>query len=287
MIRYGQLFLLLWSTTALAAQAPNPNDRFANVTIEAQQLRPGIHMLTGAGGNIGVSSGEDGLLLIDDQFAPLAKRIEAALAEIQPGPVRFVINTHHHGDHTGGNAHFGRDGTVFAHHNVLKHLKADPKVSPEQWPVVTFDDGIEVHFNGQRIRVIHLGAGHTDGDALVWFEEQGVLHMGDLFFKDRFPYVDQTHGGTVRGYTERVREALRWTDDQTLIIPGHGDLANKADLSRFLTMLEDSLRWAESMKGQPKDAWHAAGMPEAYRDWSWSFISETRWIDTLWREMEE
>lgn len=284
MTRLASIALSLWALSVYAG--PAEDDRFANVQITSEALAPGIHMLTGAGGNIGVSSGPDGLLIIDDQFAPLAEKIDAALNRIQPGPVRFIINTHHHGDHTGGNAHFAQSGTVFAHQNVLKHLQADDTVSEAHWPVVTFQDGIAFRFNNQNIRVIHLGAGHTDGDSLVWFEGANVLHMGDLFFKDRFPFVDQAHGGTVRGYVERVREALTWTDDNTRIIPGHGDLANKADLARFLTMLEDSLAWAESMKGQPKAAWHEAGVPEAYQDWAWQFIGESRWIDTLWQEME-
>ncbi len=284
MTRLASIALSLWALSVYAG--PAEDDRFANVQITSEALAPGIHMLTGAGGNIGVSSGPDGLLIIDDQFAPLAEKIDAALNRIQPGPVRFIINTHHHGDHTGGNAHFAQSGTVFAHQNVLKHLQSDDAVSEAHWPVVTFQDGIAFRFNNQNIRVIHLGAGHTDGDSLVWFEGANVLHMGDLFFKDRFPFVDQAHGGTVRGYVERVREALTWTDDNTRIIPGHGDLANKADLARFLTMLEDSLAWAESMKGQPKAAWHEAGVPEAYQDWAWQFIGESRWIDTLWQEME-
>lgn len=282
MLRAALLLLSLLLSPAHAG----PDDRFTDVQITRTELASGIHMLVGAGGNIGVSSGPDGILIIDDQFAPLADKIEAALAQIQPGPVRFVVNTHHHGDHTGGNAHFARQGTVFAHQNVLKHLQADDSTSPAHWPVVTYQDGIAFRFNGQSIRVRHLGAGHTDGDSVVWFEKSNVLHMGDLFFKDRFPYVDLAHGGTVRGYAERVREVLSWTDDNTRIIPGHGSLANRADLTRFLTMLDDSLAWAESMKGQPKEAWHQAGVPEAYKDWSWQFIGESRWIDTLWEEME-
>ncbi|WP_298439292.1 MBL fold metallo-hydrolase [uncultured Ferrimonas sp.] len=282
-MRKRTLLLALLAWPALAA------DRFADVVITPTQVAPGIHMLQGAGGNIGVSAGSDGLLIIDDQFAPLANKIIAALTPLHPdsaGKPKFVINTHHHGDHTGANATFGRDGTIFAHHNVLKHLQADNSVSAAAYPVVTYDDGITFHFNQQKIEVMHQGIGHTDGDSMVWFAQQNVLHMGDLFFNNTFPYVDQGHGGSVRHYLARVEEALQLVNDQTKIIPGHGDLGNRNDLTRFKVMLQQSLAWAESMQEHPKSVWLAQGLPVHLQSWQWSFISNERWIETLWTEIQ-
>ncbi|QIZ75993.1 MBL fold metallo-hydrolase [Ferrimonas lipolytica] len=273
---------------ALCFSATVSADRFAEVNITATEVAPGIHMLTGAGGNIGVSSGTDGVLIIDDQFAPLAQRIVEALTPLQPdaaGKPKFIINTHHHGDHTGGNGHFAQHGTVFAHHNVLKHLQQDSKVNPSAYPVVTYNDGITFHFNDQDIEVVHLGVGHTDGDSLVWFKQHNVIHMGDLFFKDTFPFVDQAHGGSVRAYINRVDEVLASVDNNTKIIPGHGELANKADLEQFKTMLNQSITWAESMQKQPKAVWLEQGLPQHLQSWSWRFITEERWIETLWTEL--
>ncbi|MFI3245347.1 MAG: MBL fold metallo-hydrolase [Ferrimonas sp.] len=276
--------LCFLSTTSVA------NNRFSQVEIQAQEITPGLHMLTGAGGNIGVSSGSDGLLIIDDQFAPLAERISSALAQLHPeskGKPTYIINTHHHGDHTGGNAHFGQDGTIVAHHNVLKNLKNNTKVNAENYPQLTYADNLHVHFNDQTIEVIHLGRGHTDGDSLVWFPKHNVLHMGDLFFNGRFPFVDQNHGGSVMQYLSRVDDALALINEQTIIIPGHGALASKEDLTQFKRMIEDSLAWAKSLQGQPLSQWHAQGLPAQYDTWGQHFISNSRWIETLWHELQE
>lgn len=273
----------------LACATVQANDRFTNVEINATEVAPGIHMLTGAGGNIGVSSGDDGILIIDDQFAPLADKITAALAEISPkskGLPRFVVNTHHHGDHTGGNAHFSQHATVVAHHNVLKHLQQDDKVDAANYPVMTYQDGVTFHFNNQKIEVLHQGIGHTDGDSMVYFPNHNVLHMGDLFFNGTFPFVDIDHGGSVRHYLARVEDALAMTDDNTIIIPGHGKLAKRKDLLRFRQMLIDSLTWAEQMPKSDQENWLKQGLPEALKSWQWRFITEQRWIETLWREVQ-
>ncbi|WP_216638479.1 MBL fold metallo-hydrolase [Endozoicomonas arenosclerae] len=263
------------------------NDRFKNVTIEPVKVSENTYMFIGAGGNIGVSAGKDGLLIIDDQFAPLAEKVAKALNDIQPGHPRFVINTHYHGDHTGGNAHFGQHGTIMAHHNVLKRLSADPKVLPEALPVVTYDQGISIHYNNDTLDIIHLGAGHTDGDSIVLWRDKSVVHMGDLFFKDRFPYVDLDAGGTVKGYRDNVATILGRIKDDTKIIPGHGELATKAELLTFKRMLDDSIEWMQSNldKNRTLADIKKQGVPKEWEDWGWQFISEDRWIETLYRDL--
>ena len=181
----------------------------SKVEIKSQAVAGSIHMLVGSGGNIGVSVGPDGVLIVDDQFAPLAEKIEAALAALDKGALKFVLNTHWHGDHTGGNAHFGRKGYIIAQDNVRKRLADKSDTPKEALPVLTFENSMSVHFNGEEIRLIHLGPGHTDGDSIVYFTKSGVVHMGDLFFNGRFPFVDLGSGGDVAGLMRNIEAALK------------------------------------------------------------------------------
>ncbi|PKG55879.1 MBL fold metallo-hydrolase [Shewanella sp. GutDb-MelDb] len=261
------------------------DDRFKDVEIKPIKLSETTYMFVGSGGNIGVSAGTDGILIIDDQFAPLADKISAALNQIQAGAPKFIINTHYHGDHTGANAHFGKNGTIMAHHNVLKRLASDSKTTADALPVITFEQGITVHFNGDALKVRHMGPGHTDGDSVVIWSNDNIVHMGDLFFKDKFPYIDLNAGGSVEGYRDNVAAVLRDLDAQTKVIPGHGALANKSDLTRFKHMLDVSINWMKDQKasGLTLDQLKATGMPEKWKDWSWKFISEEQWIETLYQ----
>ncbi|WP_180961028.1 MBL fold metallo-hydrolase [Shewanella sp. GutCb] len=261
------------------------DDRFKDVEIKPIKLSETTYMFVGSGGNIGVSAGTDGILIIDDQFAPLADKISAALNQIQAGAPKFIINTHYHGDHTGANAHFGKNGTIMAHHNVLKRLASDSKTTADALPVITFEQGITVHFNGDALKVRHMGPGHTDGDSVVIWSNDNIVHMGDLFFKDKFPYIDLNAGGSVEGYRDNVAAVLRDLDAQTKVIPGHGALANKSDLTRFKHMLDASINWMKDQKasGLTLDQLKATGMPEKWKDWSWKFISEEQWIETLYQ----
>ncbi|MCL1058697.1 MBL fold metallo-hydrolase [Shewanella gelidimarina] len=263
----------------------NADDRFKDVEIKPIKLSETTYMFVGSGGNIGVSAGADGILIIDDQFAPLADKISAALNQIQAGAPKFIINTHYHGDHTGANAHFGKKGTIMAHHNVLKRLASDSKTTADALPVITFEQGITVHFNGDALEVRHMGPGHTDGDSVVIWSHDNIVHMGDLFFKDKFPYIDLKAGGSVEGYRDNVAAVLRDLDAQTKVIPGHGALANKSDLTRFKHMLDASINWMKDQKasGLTLDQLKASGMPEKWKDWSWKFISEDKWIETLYQ----
>ncbi|MCI5106598.1 MAG: MBL fold metallo-hydrolase [Pseudomonadales bacterium] len=276
----SQLGLLLGfslSASQLAAQ-----DQFANVSIETVPVAGNISMLLGQGGNIGVSAGEDGILIVDDQYAPLADRIRAALAELGSDVPRFVLNTHFHGDHTGGNADFGAESLIVAHENVRGRLQAAEAVA-EALPVITYDDDVTIHFNGENVTLIHMPRGHTDTDSVVWFEDSNVIHMGDHFFNGGFPFVDLANGGTVQGYLRNLETALSWIEDDTAVIPGHGPLASKADLLEFYNMVRDTSTSIRVMKSQrmSREEIVQAGLDPVYERWGQGFINEQRWIETV------
>ena len=216
-----------------------------DVEVKVERVAGPIHILYGRGGNIGLSVGADGVLMIDDQFAPLSAKIEKAVALLSEHPVKFLLNTHWHGDHTGGNEHFGKQAAVIAHHNVRERLMAEqtlfgrsvPPAAKGAWPVITFDEGLSIHFNGEEIKAIHLPHGHTDGDTVVHFTGSNVIHMGDLMFNGRFPFVDQNAGGNVFHYLENVAAIIEQAKADTKIIPGHGPLTDRAGLVKWHTEL--------------------------------------------------
>jgi glyoxylase-like metal-dependent hydrolase (beta-lactamase superfamily II) len=225
--------------TGAAAQ---PQQNFDEVVIESQDLGGGVHMLTGSGGNIGLLVGEDGALMVDDQYAPLSAKIAAKVEELGGGPVRFVINTHHHGDHAGGNAPFAEMGaTVVAHDNVRTRLSQEqqspigtnviPAAPEAAWPLVTFAEDVTFHMNGQTVRAFHVPPAHTDGDAMIYFEEANVLHGGDVFTTSGFPLIDVPAGGSLEGFVADLTLAVEAIDDDTKVIPGHGPLSTRADIA--------------------------------------------------------
>jgi glyoxylase-like metal-dependent hydrolase (beta-lactamase superfamily II) len=273
--------------SSLIASTSFAQGRFDNVDIKTEAMGGSVYMLVGAGGNIGVSAGPDGLLIVDDQFAGLADKIAAALADISKEQTRYVINTHFHGDHTGSNAFFAenKNATIFAHENVRVRLAAGEETDPASLPVVTYDKGVKFHINGETVHVFHLSNAHTDGDSAVWFESVDVLHTGDLFFKDWFPFVDLNSGGSVPGYIEAVSTLIGMIDDDTKIIPGHGSMANKADYERFLNMMKETYAYVQNKKaqGMSEDDMVKAGLEEKWDSWAWQFIGEERWIRTLYK----
>ncbi|MFZ5610142.1 MAG: MBL fold metallo-hydrolase [Pseudomonadota bacterium] len=236
---------------ALLAVVPSHAQRdFSTVQVEARQLAPNIHVLFGAGGNIGVSSGPDGVFVIDDQFAELSPRIVAAIRTFSDGPIRFLVNTHWHYDHTGGNENFAaqHDTLIFAHDNVRARLatgldrgggQVTPPAPEAALPVVTFSETTTFHLNGEAVRAIHVPHAHTDGDALIHFTGSNVIHMGDIFFNGRYPYIDVQSGGHVDGVLAAVDKGLELADENSRIIPGHGPLADKAALKAYRAMLAD------------------------------------------------
>ncbi len=258
------------------------DDRFANVTIEAVPVSGSISMLIGSGGNIGVSAGNDGILIIDDQYAPLATKIKAALEALGSDTPKFLLNTHFHGDHTGSNADFGAASIIVAHENVRSRLVAED--SPAlALPVVTFDDNVTLHFNGEDITLIHMPNGHTDTDSVVMFEGSNVVHMGDHFFNGAFPFIDLANGGTVQGYLRNLEKALSWIADDTAVIPGHGPLGDKDALLSFYNVVKDTSIAIRVKKSQrmSKEEIVAAGLGDEYASWGQGFINEQRWIETV------
>lgn len=231
------LFLyLLFIGTSLFAQE-------AEVKIEVTPVSGKVYMLTGRGGNIGLLAGAEKTLVVDDQFANLSEKILNAIKTVSDKPVSYLLNTHWHGDHTGGNSNFAKTGAVIAsHQNVRERLanaqKEKNQNDPDALPEITFADGLNFYFDDEQIMFFHSHAGHTDGDAMVYFVNSNVLHTGDLFFNGRYPYIDLNSGGSARGYIKAVENALKIINNDTKIIPGHGNLATKKDYESFLEMLK-------------------------------------------------
>lgn len=276
---YLYLLSLLFVPLAGAAE-----DRFANVTIKTVPVVGNVYVLYGSGGNIGVSRGADGILMIDDQYAPLATRIKAALTELGSDTPAFVLNTHYHGDHTGSNAAFGRDSIIMAHSRVrTRLLNGEEKLPAEALPVITYEQQASIFFNGEEIRLVHMPAGHTDGDTLVYFTGSNVVHTGDTFWNGRFPYVDLEAGGSVQGLTSNTGIVLGTVNDTTSIIPGHGMLASKQDLRDFYDMLVQTTATvtAAMAAGHTVEQIVAAGLDPRWQSWGQGFINEERWIRTI------
>lgn len=265
--------------------------KFDKVQIKAHPVSQTIYMLEGAGGNIGICAGEDGIFMIDAQFAELAERIEASLGEIHSGQLRFLLNTHWHQDHTSGNAFFGWKVPIMAHENVRKRLmsiqtrgerKFDP--APKQaWPILTYKESIKLHFNNEEIHIVHFPTGHTDGDSIVFFKNSNVIHMGDHFFNGKFPFVDMSSGGTVEGYLDNVLNVIKRAPDDVKIIPGHGPLANLSDLKIFAHMIQETRKiiLKRKQKGMSRAKIFKLGLPETWSSWGTGFISTQKWIETL------
>jgi len=254
-----------------------------------------VWMLEGRGGNLGVSVGDDGILIVDDQFAPLADKIQAALGQLGTGKLRFVLNTHWHGDHTGGNVVFGPLAPILAHTNVRGRLATRQEVmgqavepSPkEALPVITYDSGVSLHLNGEEIRAEHFPASHTDGDTVVWFLGSNVVHLGDLFFAGKFPFVDIDSGGDVPGLTKSIRRILDTLPAGAKVIPGHGPLSTAADLERYHAMLvatTDAVRRSIEA-GKSLDEIRAAGLGAEWAAWGTGFIDTNEWIGFVHRSL--
>jgi glyoxylase-like metal-dependent hydrolase (beta-lactamase superfamily II) len=278
---YRLLLLTLICSPLLRGQAPD----FSKVEIKTTHVTGNIYILQGEGGNIGVSAGPDGLLMVDNEFAPLAEKIEKALHEINPGKLKFVINTHFHGDHTGGNIHFGREAPIIAHSNVRKRLRITPPTTQAILPVVTFDDTLTLHFNGEEVKLLHVPAGHTDSDSFIFFTKSNVVHMGDQFFNGRYPNIDLNGGGDVRGYIRNVETAIEKIPADAKIIPGHGPLGDMKALKEFHEMLVGTAAVMEKQiaAGKTLEQVRAEGLGAEWKSWDRPPMGEGRWIEILFR----
>lgn len=238
-MRLARIGLGAFLTLALSLGLAFGRPQDKGPAVRAEAVAGKVSVLFGEGGNIGVSAGPDGILIVDDEFERLAKDIEAELAKLAPGKAtpRFLVNTHHHDDHTNGNGHFGKSAVIVAHANVRARL-GDAKAPAEALPVVTYADGLSLHFNGEEIRLIHVAEGHTDGDSVVWFTGSNVIHLGDLYFQVGYPFVDLAGGGNVLGLAEGLRALLPQLPEGIRVIPGHGTVTGKRELEEYVTMLE-------------------------------------------------
>lgn len=252
-----------------------------DVSIKTTQVSNNVYMLVGQGGNIGISVGEDGIFIIDDQFARITPQITAAIKTLSDQPLQFLVNTHYHGDHTGGNENFVKQGVkIIAHENVRKRL-IEGERSKAALPIITFNDRVNVHMNGEDVKIYHVEHAHTDGDALLYFTKSNVLHTGDTYFHKRYPYIDVKSGGSIDGYINAVKKSLSLINEDTKIIPGHGGISNKSELSSFLTMIVDlrSRVQTEIDQGKSEDEIVAnKSITKQYDDlgYSWSFISSEK-----------
>ncbi len=279
------------TVTALQAQQD-----MSDVQIETIRVADGVYMLTGRGGNIGLSVGDDGPFVVDDQFAPLTDKILAAIAEVTDGAVRFVLNTHWHGDHTGGNENFGEAGSIIvAHDNVRRRLSSEqfssffggstPPSPDAALPVVTFTDTVTLHFNDEEIHVFHVDPAHTDGDSIVWFRNANVVHMGDVFFAGRYPFIDLGSGGSVDGMIDAANRVLESIDPETRIIPGHGPVSTIEDLqeyrevlttvrARVMRHIAQGHSMDETIVARPSDEWDDI--------WGAAFINPEQFIEFVY-----
>jgi cyclase len=269
---------------------------YSKVQIRATNVAGSVYMLEGAGGNIGVSVGDDGIVIVDDQFAPLAEKIREALKKISDKPLRFVLNTHFHGDHAGGNIEFGKEATIIAHENVRKRLAdgssvAGKEVKPAErvaLPIITFNERATIHLNGEDIRAIHFPRGHTDGDSVIFFPKSNVVHMGDDFVTYGFPFVDLDNGGSVSGMIEGCEKVLGMTTPETKFIPGHGPISTPADLRKYVEMLKDTRALvAEAIQqGKTVDEMKKDRLLAKFDSYNKGFIKADDWIEVLHADLQ-
>jgi cyclase len=291
--------VLIAVVTTVALAAAQDQD-FSKVQIKVTKVAGNVYILQGAGGNIGASVGEDGIVVVDDQYAPLADKIQAALKGITALPVRFIINTHYHEDHTGGNAYFQKQAPIIAHDNVRKRLESggaagnggsvhmDFKPAPkEALPIITFDHDVTVHLNGEDIRALYFPAGHTDGDSVIFFPKSNVVHMGDDFVTYGFPFIDVDSGGSIDGMIDGVEKVIGQVPADVKIIPGHGPISSVADVRAYLDMLKGTREAvAKAIKdGKTLDQMKQAKLLDPWKKYAGDFINADAFLETIYNSL--
>lgn len=286
-IQLSILFSLMFSSSI-------KSQNLDEVVIETVKLSDHVYMLVGGGGNVGVSIGDGGVFVIDDKYAPVTPKILEAIKNLTDKDVTFLANTHHHGDHTGGNANMKNLGaTIIAHDNVRRNLEMDQnETNKDGLPVITFNDKLSLYINGEKVSIFHVDHAHTDGDAMLYFNDSNVLHTGDVYFNNMYPYIDLNSGGSINGYIEAVKKGLEAINDDTKIIPGHGKVSNKAEYKTFLTMLETLKAniLAEIKKGKTEDEVAAdTTITKTYDDlgFSWAFINSEKIRRIIYKSLKD
>jgi cyclase len=295
MFKKSMALVLLSSLALTAVFAHTRHEDNQDVTVKTIKITDNVYMLQGQGGNIGVSTGAEGILIIDDDYAEVSPKIAEALKTLGSEKPRFIFNTHWHGDHTQGNKFFGKDSLILAHTNVRKRLLVDATILGQKslaypasaLPVITYDDSISIHFNNEDIRAVHYPNGHTDGDSVIFFAKSNVVHLGDDFFVGKFPFVDLDSGGSVQGMAKNVGELIKILPADVKIIPGHGALATLNDLKAYhqmmletMTHVKNGMKAGKSLEGLKKD-----GLPDKYKEWGTGFIKPDFWIETVYKSL--
>lgn len=289
------LFLICTSLTVKA------QTNWDTIQIRSEKVAGNIYMLRGSGGNIGVLTGKDGIVMIDDQFLPLSEKIKNAIAALDNGTIKFTINTHIHGDHSGGNEYFKQIGSTIVAHDVVRermmkeHVnKANNRTTPprerDAWPVVTFSDQLNIHLNDQDIELIHFNPGHTDGDVVIRFKQANVFHMGDVFVTYGYPYIDISNGGTINGLISSLDKVMPLMDENTKVIPGHGNLCTKADVKKYrdrLANIRDKVA-AALKNGKKVEDLAGLGITDAYdAEWGKGFIKGKDFVLIVAEDMKQ
>ena len=283
-----------------APAAAQQQQDFSKIEIKTTDLGHNTYELEGAGGNITVAVGDDGIIMVDSQFAPMHDKIKAAVAKLSPLPIKYVVNTHYHGDHTGGNAYFQKQAPIIAHDNVRKRLETggaagnggsvhmDVKPSPkEALPIITFDHDVTVHLNGEDIRALYFPAGHTDGDSIIFFPKSNVVHMGDDFVTYGFPFIDIDSGGSIDGMIQGVEKVMGQVPADVKIIPGHGPVSSLDDVRAYLAMLKATRDVVVKalQDGQSLDQMKQAKLLSPWKKYSGGFINEDAFLETLYNSL--
>jgi len=295
-----QMGILFGAWVLCIGLARGQDEDFSKVQMKVTKVAGNIYMLEGAGGNIGASVGDDGIVIVDDQYAPLAEKIQAALKGITDKPVRFIINTHYHGDHTGGNAYFQKQAPIIAHDNVRKRLETaggagnggsihmETKAQAhEALPILTFDHDVTVHLNGEDIRALFFPAGHTDGDSIIFFPHSNVVHMGDDFVTYGFPFIDVESGGSINGMIEAVEKVVAQLPADVKVIPGHGPVSSLDDVRAYLAMLKQTRDAVQKAlhENQSLDQMKQAKLLDPWKKYAGDFVSEDAFLETVYNSL--